>query len=333
MKKICFVFRKKNPLFFSIEKVFDTIMKETALSGWDIKRTEVPWYSSGIGKVLRNIIFLRREKAALYHITGDIHYAVFAFPRRKTILTIHDIVFVYQTKGFKRWVFLHLFLKWPARYASVITTISEQSKTDIIKFTNCDPSKIKVIPDPLNSFITYSEKPFNKSKPVILFIGSTPNKNLPRVLEAIAGISCHLQLIGKYSPEQLEKIKQLEISHSVAVGISEEELNRKYGEADILLFPSLFEGFGLPIVEAQQAGKVVITSNIGPMNEVAGMGACIVDPLSIEAIREGLIKVISDEKYRAQLINSGTENCKRFSTKSISAAYTSVYDQILKDMK
>jgi len=330
MKKICFVFRKKNPLFFSIEKVFDTLMKEIALSGWDIKRIEVPWYSSGIIKVLRNIIFLRSERAELYHITGDIHYAVFAFPGRKTILTIHDCVFVYQTKGLKRWVFLHLFLKWPARYATVITTISEQSKTDIVKFSNCDPSKIKVIPDPLNSFITFSDKPFNKSKPVILFIGSTPNKNLPRVLEAIAGISCHLELIGKFPEEHLERIRQLEISHSVSVGISEEELNRKYGEADILLFPSLFEGFGLPIVEAQQAGKVVITSNIGPMNEVAGKGACIVDPMSIESIREGLIKVISDEQFRERLINFGTENCKRFTTQSISAAYMAVYNKILK---
>jgi len=330
MKKICFVFRKKNPLFFSIEKVFDTLMKETALAGWDIQRVEVPWYSSGIIKVLRNIIFLRSEKAELYHITGDIHYAVFAFPRRKTILTIHDSVFVYQTKGLKRWVFLHLFLKWPARYANVITTISEQSKTDIVKFSNCDPSKIKVIPDPLNSYISFSEKAFNKSKPVILFIGSTPNKNLPRVLDAITGMSCHLELIGKFPKEQLERIRQLKISHSVSVGISEEELNSKYGEADILLFPSLFEGFGLPIVEAQQAGKVVITSNIGPMNEVAGKGACIVDPMSVESIREGLMKVISDEQYRERLINLGSENCKRFTTKSISAAYNAVYDKILK---
>lgn len=330
MKKICFVFRKKNPLFFSIEKVFETLIKETAMSGWEIKRVEVPWYSSGILKILRNIIFLRGEKATLYHITGDIHYAVFAFPRRKTILTIHDCVFVYQTKGLKRWVFLHLFLKWPARYASVITTISEQSKSDIVKFSNCDPAKIKVIPDPLNSFITFSEKPFNKSKPVILFIGSTPNKNLPRTIEAIAGISCHLELLGKFPAEQLERIKQLEIAHSVSFGISEEELNSKYGEADILLFPTLFEGFGLPIVEAQQAGKVVITSNIKPMNEVAGKGACIVDPMSIESIREGLIKVISDKTYRERLIELGTENCKRFTTKSISAEYMAVYNQILK---
>ncbi|HEY6437418.1 MAG TPA: glycosyltransferase family 1 protein [Ignavibacteriaceae bacterium] len=310
--------------------MFETIMNETALVGWSIQRAEVPWYSSGIIKIIRNVLSLRKESASIYHITGDIHYAVFAFPRRKTILTIHDSVFIYQSKGLKRWVFLHLYLKWPARYASAITTISEQSKTDIIKFSNCDPSKIKVIPDPLNSFITFSKKPFNKSKPVILFIGSTPNKNLPRVLEAIAGISCHLELIGKFPSEQLQRIKQLELSHSISVGISEDELNRKYGEADILLFPSLFEGFGLPIVEAQQAGKVVITSNMGPMNEVAGKGACIVNPMSIESIREGLIKVISDDKYREQLINLGTENCKRFSAKTVSAEYLAVYDKILK---
>jgi len=330
MKKVVLILRRRNPLFFSIEKVFETLAKEFSATGWLPQPIEVPYYSSGLLPTVRNIIWLKKVKAPLYHVTGDIHYAVFAFPRKRTILTIHDSVFIYQSNGFKRWVLLHLFLKWPVRYSAVITTISEASKADIVKFSNCDPSKIKVIPDPLNSFITFSKKPFNKSKPVILFIGSTPNKNLPRVLEAIAGISCHLELIGKFPTEQLQRINQLEVSHSVSVGISEEELNRKYGEADILLFPSLFEGFGLPIVEAQQAGKVVITSNIGPMNEVAGKGACIVDPMSIESIREGIVKVISDDKYREQLISLGTENCKRFSAKTVSAEYLAVYDKILK---
>src|SRR5688572_23614056 len=112
-KTICFVYRKKNPLFFSIEKVFDTILSETADAGWKALRVEAPHYSNGIAKVFRNIWSLRKNKADLYHVTGDIHYAAFAYPSKRTIVTIHDCAYVTDASGMRRWVLKNLFLKWP----------------------------------------------------------------------------------------------------------------------------------------------------------------------------------------------------------------------------
>lgn len=326
MKSICFIVRKKNPLFFSIEKVFEPIIRETKKKGWNAEVIEAPLYTSGVFSMLRNIFSLREKKADLYHITGDIHYAVFAFPRKRTILTIHDSVFVYQQKGFKRWVMLQLFLKWPASYASCITTISEKSKSDIVRFGKCRPDKIKIIPDPVNSSITYTPRTFNSSKPVILFIGSTPNKNLPRALEAIRGISCLLSIVAKISEDHKALMDTMGIEYTVSSNLSEEELNRKYAESDLLLFPTLFEGFGLPIIEAQQAGRPVITSKLDPMQEVAGKGACLVDPYDVASIRAGLLRVIDEPLYRSFLVEEGFENIKRYSKETILRHYLDLYE-------
>jgi len=329
LKSICFVFRKKNPQFFSIEKVFETIVKRTANEGWKVMTTYVPRVSSSLLNIFRNIWWLRKEKAHLYHITGDIHYAVFAFPRRKTVLTIHDSVFIYQTKGFKRWVMLHLFLKWPVSYATAVTTISEKSKSDIVKYGRCNPEKVTVIPDPINNHISFSKKGFNKTQPEILFIGSTPNKNIERTIEALKGIPCRLNIVGRVDEKLIEKIKANGIVHNISFNLTEEELNRKYAESDILLFPSLFEGFGLPILEANQAGRPVITSNISPMKEVAGDAACLVNPEDAGSIREGLLKVVGDENYRSRLIAAGQENLKRFQVEAISRKYSDLYQILL----
>src|SRR4030095_3861077 len=207
MKTICFVFRKKNPQFFSIEKVFGTIINETAKRDWKIISTDAPWCRNRLFNLDKNIPSLLKNQANIYHITGDIHYAVFAFPRRQTILPIHDSVFIYQTKGLKRWLMLRLFLKWPVRYAKAITTISEKSKSDIVKYGNCHPDKVTVIPDPINNHISFSKKELNKAQPEILFIGSTPNKNIERTIDALKDIPCRLTIVGRLNESVQEKLK------------------------------------------------------------------------------------------------------------------------------
>lgn len=329
MKKILFVFRKKNPLFFSIERVFESMSNLFVASGWTVSRVEAPHYSSGIPSIIRNILSLRKEKADIYHVTGDIHYAVFAFPRKKTVLTIHDCVNVIQSKGLRRWVMLHLFVKWPVSYAQVVTTISEQSKKEIVELSGCDPSKIVVTYNPVRSSINFNKKEFNADCPNLLFIGSTPNKNLGRVLDSLKGLNCVLEIVGKVGEEFLQVIKLYGIKAVISDRLTEEQLNEKYRKADVLVFPTLYEGFGLPILEAQQAGVPVLTSNRGPMDEVAGKGACLVDPEKVASIREGLEKILKDSAFRNSLIQNGLENCKRFQEETIRQKYLEVYNLIL----
>jgi len=97
----------------------------------------------------------------------------------------------------------------------------------------------------------------------------------------------------------------------------------------MLVFASTYEGFGLPIVEAQATGRPVVTSNILSMPEVAGGAACLVDPFNVASIREGIAKVIQDSSYREYLVRLGFENVKRFQPENIAKNYLDIYTNIL----
>ena len=100
--------------------------------------------------------------------------------------------------------------------------------------------------------------------------------------------------------------------------------------ADIIIFPSLYEGFGLPILEGQKAGRAVLTSFLSPMKEVAGAGACLVDPYDSESIRAGIKKIIDDAGYRADIINRGFENIHQYEVQQIADQYLGLYSAIMK---
>ena len=177
MNSVCLVFRKPVKEFFSIERVFN-IVKAGLKKSFRVEEVAVPENRVTLKNIFKNIRFGRTKKADVYHITGDVHYMTFAFPARKTVLTIHDCVFLYKSNAFKRKLLEYFFLRWPVQHCSVVTTISEATKKDIIKHSNCAPEKVIVIPNPLPGSIRSQEKPFNKERPVILFVGVTENKNL-----------------------------------------------------------------------------------------------------------------------------------------------------------
>lgn len=328
--KICLIFRKKDPVFFSIEKVFNTVIPffKTRL---EINEIAVPFYTNSILAVFKNIQFVKKQQADLYHVTGDTHYLTLGLPGKKTVLTIHDCSFMKQPAGIKRTFFHYLFLKWPVKRAAVITTISEKSREEVIKYTGCAPEKIKVIPNPLDQRFSISEKSFNSHCPIILFIGSTPNKNLARVAEALKGINCILDIVGKVDAGLQQIMIDNKIQFRMCAGITDEQLIKKYIECDMVLFPSTYEGFGLPIIEAQQTGRPVITSNISPMKEVAGEGACRVDPLSVQSIRNAVEMIINDDVYRNAVITSGKKNAERYKVEKIADMYADVYRQLQAD--
>ena len=328
MPLIQFIFRKTNPLFFSIEKVFDSL-RDGFRDQVSVEEQYVPYYSSSVRDILRNMRFVGKTKADIYHVTGDIHYAVMALPAGKTILTIHDSVFLRETRGFKKLFFKWIFLKLPVRKSRYVTTISEKSKQEIIRYTKCDPAKVFVIPNPVNRHIYFSKKEFNAENPRLLFIGSTPNKNLDRIIHALAGIPCTLEIVGQIPEDHLLLLKKNNIQFNQCAGLSEAEMADKYAAVDIILFPSLYEGFGLPILEGQKAGRVVLTSNIPPMTEVAGGGACLVDPYDELSIRNGLLRIINDDRFRDQLVQKGFENISQYEVQKIADQYLDLYNRIM----
>ena len=122
-----------------------------------------------------------------------------------------------------------------------------------------------------------------------------------------------------------DSVKRLEIQIDNKIDISDTELADCYKSADLLLFASLFEGFGMPIIEAQTAGIPVITSNISSMPEVAGSGAMLVDPYSVDDISKSVRSVLQSVEMQENLKEAGYENCKRFSPEVVGQLYSQLY--------
>jgi len=252
--------------------------------------------------------------------------------KNRVVLTIHDCGMVFRKKGLSRYLVKKIYLDWPLKKASISTVVSESTKQDILKLTGNRKADIRVIPNFINDSYIASPKSFTKTKPVILHIGTSYNKNLFRVIESLQGIDCKLLIIGKLNQDQIDKLAQCEIDYLNYHNLKIEEMQKCYIESDILVFVSIFEGFGLPIIEANCVERVVVTSNISSMPEVAGDAACFVDPFSVESIRAGILKVINDDDYRNELIEKGRSNWKKFDSHKISAQYYSIYQEVYKSI-
>ncbi len=284
--------------------------------------------STGLLKRLYNCVEAARNQDAVNHVTGDINYIGLFLSRKKTIHTILDCVFVASTSGIKRAVLKYFWLTVPVKRSKYITAISTATKDEILKYVKCDPGKIIVIPVAISGRFKRKDKPFNKNCPVILQIGTAPNKNIPRLIGALKGMNCCLHIVGKQNEEYERLLKENNIQYKYQWGLSDQEMIQKYEEADIISLVSTYEGFGMPILEAQAIGRPVITSNILSMPEVAGDAACLVDPYDEEAIGKGIRQIIEDDNYRSRLIEKGFENIQRFDPQAIAMQYYDLYQKI-----
>jgi glycosyltransferase involved in cell wall biosynthesis len=283
--------------------------------------------STGLFKRLYNCFEAFRNQGMVSHVTGDINYLGLFLNRKKTIHTVLDCVFIASSSGLKRSVLKYFWLTVPVKRSRFITAISTATKNEILRYVSCDPDKIVVIPVAISGRFVAKPKVFNKNKPLILQIGTAHNKNIPRLIEALKGVSCTLHIVGKQNSEYETLLKQSGIDYVYQWGLSDEEMVNKYAEADILTLISTYEGFGMPILEAQATGRPVITSNILSMPEVAGDAACLTDPCDVASMRDGFLRIIQDDDYRNGMVEKGFSNIKRFDPENIAFQYLSLYQK------
>jgi glycosyltransferase involved in cell wall biosynthesis len=207
-----------------------------------------------------------------------------------------------------------------------VTTISQAAAKDITSACTVDSQKLRVIPVAISESFQHFEKSFNVQCPRILQIGTAPNKNLSRVIEALRGICCTLVIVGRLSESQNKQLVASQITFENYHSLSQAEVVRQYQLADILCFASTYEGFGMPILEAQATGRVVVTSDCCSMPEVAGKGAMLANPFIVASIRNAIVEVINNNTLRNTLIEEGLKNIQRFRGEQIALQFKELYE-------
>ncbi|MBU8944447.1 glycosyltransferase family 4 protein [Klebsiella quasipneumoniae] len=266
----------------------------------------------------------------VFYITAylALHHGVYFSPGynapfiflKRCVISVHDLnhVDIEHNSSFLKRLYYNLILKRACRHSLKIFTVSEFSKKRICEWANVSPSKIKVVGNGVSAEFNKDVVPFPGS--YIIVVGNRKkHKNELRAIEAFsrASLSESIKLVftGECSDELKEKINSLNLGDKVIfVGkVSNDELASLYKGALMLLFPSLYEGFGLPVIEAMACGTPVITSNVTSLPEISGNAALLVDPYSIDAITKAIELISNDVEVRNQLITDGYTQAKKYS--------------------
>ena len=324
--------RKPRQNVFSIERLYEdlrgAIPEDVRVRVWTCRHG-----SRGLWPRLRDAWAARGAQGDVNHVTGDTHYLTFFLDRKRTVLTVHDLVSLGRLRGVKRWLLWLLWYWVPVKCSRRVVTVSESTRAALLESVRCHPDKVRVIHNPVSAEFQRRPPHWNTACPRILHVGTTPNKNIERVAEALSGIPCCLVVVGPMTPAQVAVLARHGIHYENPVGLSRTALVEQYASADLLLFVSTYEGFGLPIVEANAVGRPVVTSNLSSMPEVAGGAACLVDPYDVADIRAGVLKVIGDAGYREQLTEAGYANAERFRVEAVAERYALLYWEIWSDQQ
>ena len=287
-----------------------------------------------------------------------LHVPAFAPPLAKpckVVVTVHDIIgMIFPNQ-----------LGWPSRFywgkwlpsavkrADALIADSENTKKDLIKYLSIPESKIRVIypsghegfsPRPDSRALKEIHERIGIKEKYFLAVGTLePRKNLIRVIEAFAKFveakkrSSVYQLVvvgatdfahGKFLQTLLEKCS-VKADHLLLTGyLEQKDLNLLYSGAEGFVFPSLYEGFGIPILEAMASGTPVLISRSSSLPEVAGDSAFYVDPNDTQSITEGMQALVDDPGLRRELIQKGFERIKRFSWRDTASKTFEVYDSL-----
>lgn len=310
-----------------------------------LKRPNVVFLSVDIPTIglKRDVKLLRlRKKINKYSIFHCLSSYLPTFNMRiPSIVTVHDLKYLLFPDFFNDQL-KSLYYNWIIRRgmhkATHIIAVSFSTRNDIIK-NGISPEKVTVIYEAptIPFFKTSDDLPTRMfDKPYLIFIGENrPHKNVSRLIEAHKRV---LNNLGATCPilvvvgSGFEKIMAGHKDNKVMFygSVSEKELVGLYRNAVVLVYPSLYEGFGLPIIEAMSLGTPVITSDISSMPEVAGNAALLINPYDVNQIADAIVRISTDHTLRERLISLGQKRIRMFSWTNIANSVIEIYKKVLK---
>ena len=305
-----------------------------------------------IPKCLRKSIVW--QQFFLPKILKNAHCDVFWSPRMQLpllgckntpmVVTVHDLVYrkMPETMKYSNYLLEKLLLERSVKRADHIIADTEATKQSIVEELHVPEAKITVIH---LSYVEIKDQPYidlislGITKPFVLFLGTLePRKNIDRLISAYLALPQKLQdqyqLVlaggsGWKSEDLVKRIKSLPQNKVLALGyLDDPVIYNLYKQATVFTFPSLYEGFGMPIIEAMSMGCPVLTSTDPACMEVSGTAALHVDPLSVESITRGLQKMLNDAQLRQEMIAVGFENIKRFSWSFAAQKHLEVFSSV-----
>jgi glycosyltransferase involved in cell wall biosynthesis len=278
-------------------------------------------------------------------------YYVNTRPQTRSIITVHDLAYKILPHTFNRAILRSMEVRFERDLAkaALILAVSENTKRDLQRIFGIDGTKIRVTHEGVNAgFKRYEErdvlnnaiKNLNIKRKFLLHVGSfEPRKNLGRLLEAYfklrdeKKIDHQLVLVGNetwLSDDLFRAIGNSKYNFDILIfrGIPEDQLIALYNAAELLIYPSLYEGFGLPLVEAMACGTPIAASGVSSIPEVAGDAAIYFDPYSVEEISNRIIELISSDSLKATLSRNGLERAKLFTWEKAAQAVIQAYKDV-----
>lgn len=287
---------------------------------------------------------LIRRQGDIIHLPNQDFARYALFVKNPFIVTVHDLIrscFSFSRETTAERILLKLDIRYIKR-ASHIIAASQNTRNDLIKYLKIPIDRISVIYSGIDHSVF---KPYNiklHDKPYILYVGSErPRKNLGRLFEAFAKLKKEfpeLKLVkvgvsgrsARYRRDTINKVDSLGISRDAIFvdHIPELDLAHYYSSAALLAYPSLYEGFGLPPLEAMACGCPVVTSDTSSLPEVVGEAGIMVNPDDIDSLAQAMRQVLTDDKLRDNMVRKGLEQAKKFSWERTAMETMEVYKKV-----
>lgn len=291
----------------------------------------------------------RRKKIDLLHQPVYVGPVVHTCP---TVVTLHDLTFYLYPELFpqSKRIYLQHMTRYTIHHAEAVISVSKSTKSDALRLFSVPEKKITVIPNGVEARMRLLDDPmpikalrqrYNLPPDILLFLGTLePRKNLITLLEAYTLLreqkDVHHNLViagghGWYYEKVYDAVERLGLRESVHFPgyVPDEELPVWYNAADLFIYPSLYEGFGLPPLEAMACGTPVIVSNTSSLPEVVGNAGLTVDPHDPQALARAIYSVLSDPSHRERLAREGRSQASKFSWHATAKRTAKVYHQIL----